>query len=217
MNHMSARPPRLRGGFRLLVIAAFLASVVGLVALRATTVVAPTFTQLVNESDYIVRAVVKTVTAEWRDVQGHPRIYSLVELDVREVIAGKPPQPLILQVLGGKIGEQELVLEGAPKFVVGEENIYFIRGNGQNIYPLVAIMHGSYPVMKDSSTGREYMARSNHAPLADTAEVSQPMAEAPANTIGATGKKPSDALSPGEFVRRVKTAIDPTYRRVQQR
>ena len=73
----------------------------GAAPVRATTVVPPKFSELVNESDYIVRAAVKSVTSEWRGVPGQGSIYTLVELDVREVIAGTPPQPLVLEMLGG--------------------------------------------------------------------------------------------------------------------
>src|ERR1019366_6473746 len=108
---------------------AFLA---GVLPAWCTSVVPPDFSQLVNESDYIVRAVVKSVTSEWRENQGGRHIFTFVELDVREVIAGTPPQPLILEMLGGKVGNEELAVAGAPKFKVGDEDILFIQGNGQN-------------------------------------------------------------------------------------
>src|SRR5512141_506778 len=62
---------------------------------RATSVNAPEFTDLVNQSDFIVRAVVKSVTSEFAK-PGSRKIITKVELEVREVIAGKPPQPLVL-------------------------------------------------------------------------------------------------------------------------
>jgi hypothetical protein len=60
---------------------------------QATTVRPPTFAELVNESDYIVRAKVKSVTSEWREKQGLRHIFTFVELEVLEVIDGTPPQP----------------------------------------------------------------------------------------------------------------------------
>ena len=58
--------------------------------LSATTVAPPKFDNLVNESDYIVRGVVKLVTSEWREKQGQRRIYTFDTLEVREAIAGTP-------------------------------------------------------------------------------------------------------------------------------
>ena len=189
----------------------------GAVTVSATSVVPPDFSQLVNESDYIVRAVVKSVTCEWRETQGHRHIFTLVELDVREVIAGAPPQPLILQMLGGKVGEDEMRVSGAPQFKVGDEDILFIKGNGQNISPLFAIMHGRYPVMKEEGTGREYVTRSDRVPLQDTAEVGLPISEGTATALQLRMKNTAQALAPADFIQRVKKAVDPSYRKSPQR
>jgi hypothetical protein len=176
-------------------------------------VVPPEFDQLVNESDCVVRAVVKSVTSEWRGEPGSGGIFTRVELEVREVIAGVPAQPLVLEMLGGKVGEQEMTLAGAPKFTVGQEDVLFIQGNGQNVYPLVAIMHGRYPILKEAGTGREYMARSNLVPLTDTAEVALPMTEGAAATMQMKLKTPAQALTPVAFAQRIKAAVVPNYRR----
>ena len=193
-----------------------LVSIFGAIAAPATTVVPPTFAQLVNESDYIVRAVVKSVTSEWRENNGHRHIYTFVELDVREVIAGSPPQPLVLQMLGGKVGDEALTVSGAPKFNIGDEDVLFIQGNGQNISPLFAIMHGRYPVMREKENGREYITRSNKVPLQDTAEVALPMTEGSAAAMQLRMKNAAQALTPAQFTQRVKAAVDSSYRRQSQ-
>ncbi len=184
---------------------------------RATTVIPPEFPQLVNESDYIVRAVVKSVTSEWRGPKGQGSIFTLVELEVREVISGTPPQPLVLEMLGGKVGDQEMTLQGAPRFRVGQEDILFVQGNGRNIHPLMAMMHGRYPIRKEPGTGREYVVRSNEVPLEDTAEVALPMAEGTAAELQRRMKNPARALTPAQLVQRVKTAVNPAYRKVKPR
>ena len=206
-NAFRFSPPRLEfllAGFALALMA---------IPAHATSVVPPQFDQLVNESDCIVRAVVKSVTAEWRGAPGDGSIFTRIELEVREVIAGTPAQPLILEMLGGKVGDQEMTLAGAPKFTVGQEDILFIQGNGRNVYPLVAIMHGRYPILKAAGTGREYVVRSNQVPLTDTAEVALPMTEGAAAAMQAKMKSPDQALTPAAFAQRVKAAINPAYRR----
>ena len=196
---------------------ACLAVFLGTASVSATSVVPPDFFQLVNESDYIVRAVVKSVTSDWREVQGHRHIFTFVELDVREVISGQPPQPLILQMLGGRVGNDELTVSGVPQFGVGDEDILFIQGNGQNICPLFAIMHGRYPVMKEKGTGREYITRSDRVPLHDTAEVALPIAEGSAAALQLRMKNTAQALTPAQFIQRVRIAVDPAYRKIRQR
>ncbi|HVT71910.1 MAG TPA: hypothetical protein VHD61_02145 [Lacunisphaera sp.] len=184
----------------------------------ATTVVAPEFPELVNQSDCIVRAVVKSVHSEI--VQpGNRKIITLVELDVKEVIAGKPAQPLVLRMLGGKVGGDEMIVEGAPQFQVGDEDILFVQGNGRQVSPLVAMMHGRYRVMKDTATGKEIIGRSNRQPLRSTAEVARAMSEggtAQAGTPKAAAPA-GPALTPDQFTQQIRAAVKPTNRRLLER
>ncbi len=165
----------------------------------ATTVVAPDFDSLVSQADYVVRAVVKSVSSEWHVDGANRSIVTKVELTVREVIKGTPPDPLVLQMLGGQIGQTSMVVDGAPKFKVGDEDILFIRGNGQQFSPLVGIMYGRYPVSHDSATGEDIVLRSNGAPLYDTTEVSHAMSSA-------AGQAGSHPLTAAEFAGKVRAS-----------
>ena len=72
----------------------FMGYIVG-TCVQATTVVAPDFNTLVRDSDYVVRAVVKSITYTEKAKPGKRTLpYSLVELEVKEVIVGTPPSPL---------------------------------------------------------------------------------------------------------------------------
>jgi hypothetical protein len=181
-------------------------------AVIATSVMSPDFAMLVNESDYIVHTVVKSVTSEWREKQGHRAIFTLVELEVVEVINGQPPQPLVLEMLGGRVGEEEMVVQGMPKFKVGEEDILFVRGNGRQFYPLTAAMHGRYPIIRDSG-GLVHIARSNQSPLHDTAEVALPIEEDGTGGAKQASRADRAALSPDDFTRQIRATVNPNYRR----
>jgi hypothetical protein len=143
----------------------------------ATMVVAPEFNSLVDQADYVVRAVVVSVNSEWRDSGQHRHIITKVELDVRAVIKGTPPQPLVLEMLGGTVDGVTLRVEGAPVFNVGDENILFVHGNGHQIIPLVALSHGQFPVQHDAKSGKDYVLRSNGMPLYSEADVSLPLTQ----------------------------------------
>lgn len=181
----------------------------------ATTVIPPEFDQLVNETDYVVRAVVKSVNSEYRNGPDGRTIITFVELAVREVILGAPPTHVVLEMLGGIVGDNELEVVGAPKFKVGDEDILFVSGNGRTISPLFAMMHGRYPILRDPSSGRSYMARSNHTPLTDPAEVARPLEENAATPRLAPST--ARALSPGQFALRIKAAVNPGYTRARIR
>jgi hypothetical protein len=168
------------------------------------SIVPPTFSELVNGADYIVRATVKSVTSGWKETQGQRHIVTHVELEVRDVIAGTPPSPLILEMLGGQIGDQLMVVEGAPQFKVGEEGIFFVRGNGRQFFPLVAVSHGHYPILKDAA-GLEYVARDNLVPLMSVDEVAKPL-KGIATSSGQAHASSAGALNPSDFMRQIRNA-----------
>jgi len=172
--------------------------------LPATTVEAPDFDSLISQSDYVVRAVVKSATAEWREHAGQLYIGTRVELEVREVIKGVPPSPLVLDLIGGRIGEDELAIQGMPKFQVGDENVLFVHGENRKMLPLVAMMHGVYPILRQATSGQEYVLRSNGLPLYSTKDVSLPM-----NQISAVQRRNPAArpLTATAFIRQIRDRV----------
>lgn len=212
---MKAAPPLFSRRWRLWGWAALLATLLGLV--RATTVVPPDFDQLVNESDYVVRAVVESLHSEYRDGPQGRLIVTKVLLRLRETVTGQPPATVELEMLGGQIGDDRLTVSGAPIFHVGDEDFLFVCDNGRSITPLVAMMHGRYPVRRDAATGREFIARSNDVPLQDVAEVALPITTGDAAALQRRTTKPADALTPAEFTAKIRTTRRSDYVRQQLR
>jgi hypothetical protein len=168
----------------------------------ATTVVAPDFDSLVAQADYVVRGFVTAVSAEWRTDAHGQHIISKVSFDVREVIKGTPPSPLVLEMLGGRIGKYQMVVQGTPSFIVGEESILFVHGNGRQFFPLVAIMYGMYPIALDTASGLRLVHRSNGSPLYDVKDVSRPMTAA--NALGKGAARP---LTSAEFAGKIRSSV----------
>jgi hypothetical protein len=157
---------------------------------RATTVIAPDFESLVSQADYIVRATVKSITSEYRTTPRGQAIFTKVELQVLETIAGTPPQPLVLDLLGGTVNGVTMRVAGVPQFHVGDEDILFVVANGSQFFPLVGIMHGKYPVKRDAATGSASMARSNGVPLYDVQDIKQDMTAALVAKMQHPGQQP---------------------------
>ena len=170
----------------------------------ATTVVPPAFSELAGRSDYVVRGRVLATNSEWRIKGNSRRIFTRVEVEVLEVIAGQPPSHLILECLGGRVGDEELVVDGSPVFVVGQESILFVSGNGRAFCPLYAMNYGFYPVQEEAATKRRYMARGNQVPLESIAEVAQPLLEGEDAASQRQTKLSSRALTPQEFIQEIK-------------
>lgn len=194
---------RGRRPLRAFVLASVLLACV--VPISATSVVPPLFDELVNNADYIVRAVVVSVTSEVRPLaNGSTTIFSRVELAVEETIAGKPPTPLVLEMLGGRVADREIRVTGAPTYKVGDRAIFFVQGNGKQAYPLVRMMHGVYPVEHDKGTGRNFIARSNHSPLMDVADVARPLESASGMSAGRSAEM---AMTPEQFTARIQAQV----------
>lgn len=191
---------------RLVLLVAVWASALGL---HATTVEPMEFTELVNASDYIVRGRVKQLRHEVRQQAGRELPFTLVEVEVLEVVAGTPPARVTLSVLGGRTSDGgELRVDGVPQFTVGDEEVFFVQGNGTNFYPTTAVMHGRYPVLFDKQLNRAYVARINRVPLAATAEIGLPLAEGKLAQLLRRQRRADDALTPAEFtasIREVRT------------
>jgi hypothetical protein len=165
----------------------------------ATTVIQPTFREMVKSADYIVRVEVTSVTSAWRanpSKPGERYIGSQVTLAVREIIKGTPPQPLVLDVVGGRVGNDELVVDGAPKLAAGDECILFVRGNGQTLFPVVGLMHGYFPIYRDAVTKRASVLRFNGRPLRSEQELE------PGAPSVSSAKTP--ALTPEAFRDRIR-------------
>lgn len=177
----------------------------------ATTVEPPTFDRLVNESDYVVHALTKSVIAEKRvSADGKGKIVTRVELEVIEVIAGTPPPKIILEFLGGRVGREQLTVQGSPQFRAGDEDILFVSGNGRSICPLYAMMHGRYLVQKDPTSGRKRVARSDGSALENTQQVAAPIeahaaAEEPRRQTAALAA----ALDPTAFISQIRAQVKP--------
>jgi hypothetical protein len=193
------RPPRI-----LLAVAGLIAGAAGL---QATTVVPPEFPELVQSSDYVIRGRVKALRNEIQLRDGREVPFTLVEIEVKQVIAGEPPANVVLRLLGGRTSDGgSLTVEGVPQFQAGDEDILFVRGNGTTFYPLAGVMHGRYPVRFDKNLRREYVARANGVPLAATAEVALPLAEGKLAQFLRQQRRAEDALTPSEFAQSIREA-----------
>lgn len=177
--------------------------------LHATSVIQPTFNELVGTADYVVRAVVTSSQASWRENSQKPGeryIGTSIALDVREVIQGTPPSPLVLEVVGGRVGDEELAIAGTPKLVPGREYVLFIRGNGRVFFPVVGLAYGTFPIRRDAKTGRAEVLRANGQPLYSTQDL------APGTTSAASGAS-ARPMTPDSFRNRIRETHGRTLER----
>lgn len=137
--------------------------------ISATTVVPPTFNELVSQAEVIVQAEVTAKRCEFTPVGNGNVIHTYVTLTVLKQIKGVSPETIELRLLGGKIGNEGMIVEGVPEFQIGDVDVLFVENNGSQYCPLVAVMHGRYPVV--TQNGTEVVLRSNGEPLTSPDQV----------------------------------------------
>src|SRR6185369_14180146 len=71
----------------------------------ATTVLPPTFEEMVRRADLVFEGKVVGVHSEWRTVEAKQVIFTLVEFQPLDVLKGATGASVTLQFLGGTIGD----------------------------------------------------------------------------------------------------------------
>src|SRR4029079_16566859 len=109
---------------------------------RATTVVAPTFEALVAEADASVESEVVDTTSRVMPQRDGAPIVTDVYFRVQRVLKGAPASTLILQFLGGQVGDVGFRVEGVPSFSKGDRDVLFAMTAAPQVSPIVGMMHG---------------------------------------------------------------------------
>ena len=175
-------------------------------AARATSVIPPTFPELVAEAEAIVRGRVTDIAVRRSSApDGTPVIKTHVTFSVERTLKGAERREITLEFLGGTIGDASLVVTGLPRFEPGSTDYLFIERNGVQFCPLVAVRHGRYRLLRDAA-GREFVARDNSVPLTAVGDVVLALAALPpvirsANVAGALGPAAFEAAISAEVSR----------------
>lgn len=147
--------------------------------LLATTVIPPSFDELVSRAEMIFQGSVTDVRSEWTGEGAQRHIMSYVTLKVEDAIKGKPQSTVTLRMLGGTVGGETMEVTDAPKFKVGDRDILFVENNGTQFVPLVGIMHGRFRVKKDAA-GQDAVFTNEGSPLTDVTQLGKNEAAASA-------------------------------------
>lgn len=141
-------------------------------SVRATTVIPPTFDQLVSEAELIFEGTVTDTRSEWTGQGAERHIVTYVTFRIEDAIKGVPGKSYTIRILGGTVDGETMEVTDTPKFKPGDHDILFVENNGRQFVPLVGIMHGRFHVQRDAG-GREIVAKDNGALLADVAKLGQ--------------------------------------------
>ncbi len=152
---------------------------------RATTVVAPTFEALVAEADAIVESEVVDTTSRVMPQRDGAPIVTDVYFRVQRVLKGAPASTLILQFLGGQVGDVGFRVEGVPSFSKGDRDVLFAMTAAPQVSPIVGMMHGRVRITADVAKRQDIVRAFDGTPLRDLRVFGSP-----ANQAALSGRPP---------------------------
>ena len=139
-------------------------------AIHATTVIPPTFDELVSRAEIIFQGSVTDTRSQWIGEGAQRHIVTYVTFKVDDAIKGSPGASYTIRMLGGTVDGQTMEVSDAPKFKKGDRDFLFVEHNGQQFVPLVGIMHGRFRVEHEQN-GREIVATNGGEPLSHVARL----------------------------------------------
>ena len=142
-------------------------------AARATTVIPPTFDELVTQAEMIFEGTVTGTRSEWTGEGANRHIVTYVTFKIDDAIKGAVGAEYTIRMFGGTVGDQTIEVTDAPKFKMGDRDILFVEHNGSQFIPLVGIMHGRFHVQADASGTNEKITKDSGAAMANVAKLGQ--------------------------------------------
>lgn len=147
---------------------------------RSTTVIAPTFDQLVDDAETIFQGSVTGVQSLWVGEGAQRHIVTYVTFLVEDAVKGTAGPTYTMRMFGGTVDGMTMAVSDAPKFNVGDRNILFVEHNGTQFIPLVGIMHGQFRVDHDPA-GNEVVVRADGVAVRDVSRLGREESSADGN------------------------------------
>ena len=137
----------------------------------ATTVIPPTFDQLVAEAQSVFVGEVMSQRAVWDNSAQGRSIRTIVTFRVEDVWKGSMGVVTQLEFLGGTIGEDTMEVVGMPTFTTGQRNVLFVGDTVRAASPLVGFMHGRFRIERDLASGVDRVRTYDGRSLGSTVEL----------------------------------------------
>ncbi len=153
---------------------------------QATTVIPPTFDDMVARAEVIFEGTVTGTESAWIGEGAQRRIVTYVTFATQDVLKGDAGAAYTIRMLGGTIDGRTLKVSDAPEFKTGDHDILFVEKNGQQFVPLVGIMHGRFRVEHDAVTGRDLVLANDGQPVAGVSKSGYVQSAAAAGSAGLT-------------------------------
>lgn len=146
---------------------------------QATTVIAPSFDELVQQSELVFRGRVTSLKSAWTGEGESRRIATWVNFAVERTLRGTTDKEITLEFIGGEVEGRRLRLAGFPAFEVGERGVFFVENRTGRVCPLMRLRHGRYRVVEENegTEVKERILRDDYSALRSVEGVATPLGE----------------------------------------
>lgn len=180
-------------------VAAFGLLILAAASAHSTSILPPTFDELVARADEVILARVVARQSSWVTSRTGRAIVTDVTFSIERTLKGESRVQRTLEFLGGTVGDDTLTVVGIPEFRVNDRDVLFVRDSGRPASPLVGFSYGRFRVVRDATFGTDIIRTFDGRPLASLADVG--------NTRPPEFFRPARVLSLDDFLREIDTAI----------
>ena len=119
------------------------------IAARATTIRPMSLRELTRSSSTIAVAQATRVWSQW--TPDHRLIYTYTEFSVKQALKGSPSSTIVVQQLGGSVGDVKMTVAGVEHWRSGDETVLFLNPNqsGNGTYLVTGLLQGDFRVSRD--------------------------------------------------------------------
>ncbi len=119
---------------------------------RGTTLVRLSLDQLYQASTDIVQGSVVSQQSRWND--DHTQIFTLTTIAVEESMKGHTPQTVVVEQLGGTVGDTHVQVAATVVFRPEASYVLFLEPAGPESarFALVGMVQGCYRIYRDATT-----------------------------------------------------------------
>lgn len=141
---------------RLLAAALALAALAPFAA--ATVVLRVTPRELADKAELVIEGRVAAIDVRWDD--DRTCINTYVTFTVERSLKGNAPGSMVITVPGGKVGDEEVRVDGTAQFARDEEAVVFLWRNARGEWGVLGEAQGKFRLTKDAKTGVRMAANS---------------------------------------------------------
>ena len=114
------------------------------VATATTALSRLTLEELTDRSDLVLHGDVGAVEFEWVPEKG---VFTRITIAPRDVLKGERTEDTVtIRMYGGKYGDLQISMDGAPCMQSGEEVVLFLKANGSDTFNVVNLAEGKFSV-----------------------------------------------------------------------